>query len=56
MFEAARTLSQGTELKKKGLTVHNDNGNDIGFDSLKAEAIKDYFQKQLNNTNVNEPP
>ena len=36
------------------MTVHDDDGNDIGSDSLKAEAIKDYFQKQLNDTN--EPP
>ena len=44
MFEAARTLAQG-RVKKKGLTVHDDDGNNIGSESLKAEAIKDYFQK-----------
>ena len=53
MFEAARTLAQG-RVKKKGLTVHDADGNDIGSDSLKAEAIKEYFQKQLNDDD--EPP
>ena len=48
MFEAARTLAQCR--KKKGVTVHDKDGNTVDSDLLKAEAIKDYFNKQLNDT------
>ena len=41
MFEAARTLAQCR--KKKGVTVHDKEGNTVGSDLLKAEAIKEYF-------------
>ena len=38
MFEANRTLAQ-CRMKKDGVTVHDADGNTLGSDSLKAEAI-----------------
>lgn len=47
MFEANRTLAQ-CRMKKDGVTVHDADGNTLGSDSLKAEAIKEYFNNEFN--------
>ena len=52
MFEASRTLAQCR--KKNCVVVHDDDGNSLGSDALKAEAIKEYFRNELNDVNV--PP
>jgi len=53
VFEANRTLAQ-CRAKDNGVTVHDKDGNIIGSDHLKAEAIKEYFRNELNDDN--EPP
>ena len=49
MFEAVKEL---TSTKKSNTTIyaHNEKGQNICSDVLKAEAIRNYFEKQFSDT------